>query len=60
MDTQATVISLKARANAAQQLDKIASFSEPLSAKQKEIISLLLCSAYTDGMLDALRGVVGQ
>jgi hypothetical protein len=49
------VIGLRAKACAAKQLSRLDGFSEPLSDEQRVVLLLLLASAYTDGMADALR-----
>ena len=57
MDAKATVIGLKAQANAAQQLAKLGNFSEPLTPKQYEMVLLLIASAYMDGMVAGIKEV---
>ena len=55
MDARSTVIGLKAKTNAAQQLAKLETFSEPLSERQREMMMLLLASAYMDGMIAGIK-----
>lgn len=57
MDAHATVIGIKAKANAAQHLEKLSGFSEPLTEKQCEMMLLLLASAYMDGMIDGVQSM---
>ena len=54
MSTQTAVIGLKAHACAAQELSKMSGFSEPLSENQRQLVELLLASAYATGMIDGI------
>lgn len=42
-----------------QQLDSIAGFSEPLSEKQRSIVTLMLQSAYLNGRVQAIEEMRG-
>lgn len=55
MDAKSEVLGIRARTNAATQLAKLETFSEPLTPKQHEMMILLLSSAYMDGMIAGLR-----
>ena len=55
MSIESDVYVLAAKANAAQQLAKLETFSEPLTEKQTRMMLLLLASAYADGMMAGIK-----
>ena len=60
MSIGSEIIGLKAKANAAQQLAKVANMAEPLSAGQREIVLLILAGAYADGMIDGIESIASR